>query len=133
MKNFRKLALSSILAALTTTAALAQMGGHTPPVPMTPTQFQQATVGENIQIAVRVTKIDRTTLYTELLRHESETVSKGTGMPVEVYFADGTPLVMGSASDVTKGAVLFVYGILTSPGHVDAKRVVVDTKFITVQ
>jgi len=108
-------------------------GGHTPPVPMSPAQFSQATSGQAVQIAVRVQRINRTTLYTELLQHETETVSKATGQHVEVFFPTGTPVIMGKAPDVTEGAVLFVYGVLTTPGHVDAKRVVVDTRFVKVQ
>lgn len=133
MKHFRTLAYSVVLAAIATLPALAQMGGHAPPVPMTPAQFSQTAVGQSVQIAVRVTRHDRSTLYTDLLAHETDTVSKSTGKEVVVYFADGTPVVMGSASDVTDGSVLYVYGVLTSPGHVDAKRVVVDTKYIQVQ
>jgi hypothetical protein len=110
--------------------ALAQMGA--PPIPMSPAEFAQSSAGANVQIAVRVKRVDRSTLYTELLAHESDTLAKATGISVTIYFPDGTPVIMGSASDVTAGALLYVYGVLTKPGHVDAKRVVVDTKYVTV-
>lgn len=100
---------------------------------MSPSQFGQADAGQSVQIAVRVQRVERSTLYGELLAHESDTLAKATGKNVVIFFADGTPVVMGSASDVVAGAVLYVYGIVTRPGHVDAKRVVVDTKYVTVR
>lgn len=109
------------------------MAGHAPPVPMTPAQFSQTAAGGQVQIAVRVGRIERSTIYGELLQHETDTVSKATGQQVVLFFPDGTPTIMGQPQDVTPGAVLFVYGVLTKPGHVDAKRVVVDTKYVTVR
>lgn len=106
---------------------------QSPPVPMSPSQFGQAGAGQSVQIAVRVQRVERSTLYGELLAHETDTLAKATGKDVVIFFADGTPVVMGSASDVVAGAVLYVYGIVTRPGHVDAKRVVVDTKYVTVR
>lgn len=112
---------------------MAQMGGgHTPPVPMTPTQFSSTVAGQTVQIAVRVKSINRSTLYTELLQHETGTLSKPTGKPVVVFFPSGTPVIMGRAADVTPGSVLFIYGVLTKPGYVDAKRLVVDSKYVKV-
>jgi len=103
-----------------------------PPVPMSPAQFAQAAPGHSVEISVRVKRVDRSTLYTELLAQETATQAKVTGKEVVIFFADGTPVVMGGASDVTAGATLYVYGVLTKPAHVDAKRVVVDTKYVTV-
>lgn len=111
--------------------AQAQMS-HAPPVPMQPAEFAQSNPGQSVQIAVRVTRIDRTTVYAELLSHTSDTDLKATGKPVVIFFPDGTPVLMGSASDVVPGAALFVEGVLTTPGRVDAKRVVVDTKYVTI-
>lgn len=99
---------------------------------MSAAQFAQAAPGQSVEIAVRVNRVDRSTLYTELLAHETDTRAKATGTVVLIFFPDGTPIAMGSASDVTAGATLYVYGVLTKPGHVDAKRVVVDTKYVTV-
>ncbi len=115
------------------TILVAQMTMHAPPVPMTPEEFAKAQAGQSVQIAVRVDRVQRTTLYAELLRHETDTTSKATGKQVVLYFADGTPVMMGSAADVATGSVLYVYGILTKPNHVDAKRIVVDTKFVKVE
>ncbi|HEX3671189.1 MAG TPA: hypothetical protein VHT92_05735 [Candidatus Cybelea sp.] len=130
MKYFRTIAASAVLFAFAA-PALAQMG-QPPPIPMTPAQFAQATPGQSVEISVRVKHVDRSTLYTELLEHQSASVAKATGREVAIFFPDGTPVIMGSASDVTAGALLYVYGVLTKPGHVDAKRVVVDTKYVTV-
>ncbi len=104
-----------------------------PPVPMTPEEFAKMQSGQTVQIAVRVDRVQRTTLYAELLRHETDTTSKTTGRQVVLYVAGGTPVVMGSAADITTGAVLYVYGIVTKANHVDAKRIVVDTKFVKVE
>ncbi|HEY1867193.1 MAG TPA: hypothetical protein VGG70_02790 [Candidatus Cybelea sp.] len=132
MKNFRAIFASTILLALgAPTLASAQMM-QAPPIPFSPKQFAQAVPGQGVEIAVRVKRVDRSTLYTELLAHESNTQAKATGKEVVIFFPDGTPVVMGAASDVTAGATLYVYGVLTKPGHVDAKRVVVDTKYVTV-
>jgi hypothetical protein len=109
----------------------AQMGP--PPIPMSPTQFSEAAIGQNVQIAVRVQRVERSTLYAELLARETDTLSKATGKQVVLFFPDGTPVIMGTASDVVPGAVLYVYGVVTKAGHVDAKRVVVDTKYVKVQ
>lgn len=99
---------------------------------MSPAQFAQAAAGQSVEIAVRIKRVDRSTLFTELLAHETETRAKATGKEVIIFFADGTPVVMGAASDVTAGATLYVYGVVTKPGYVDAKRAVVDTKYVTV-
>jgi hypothetical protein len=135
MKYVYGLLLSGIFIASLQGGASAQMGmpGHAPPVPMTPAQFAHAAAGDQVQIAVRVGRIDRSTIYAELLQHETDAVSRATGQQVVVFFPDGTPTIMGQAQDVTAGAVLFVYGVLTKPGHVDAKRVVIDTKYVTVR
>jgi len=86
-----------------------------------------------VQIAVRVQRMKRSTLYAELLQHQTDTVNKATAKPVVLYFADGTPVVMGTAREVVPGAILFVYGVLTKPGHVDIKRAVIDTKYVQVR
>ena len=112
---------------------LAQMMMHSPPVPMTPEAFAKAQPGESVQISVRVDRVQRATLYGEVLRQETDTTSKTSGKLVVLYVADGTPVVMGSFADVVKGAVLFVDGIVTQSDHVDAKRIVVDTKFVKVE
>ncbi len=133
MKCFRYTVMVLALAVFATATAGAQMMGHQPPVPMTTAQFEGAAVGQNVQIAVRIERVKRTTLISEMLEHETDTVSKATGKQVILYFADGTPVIMGSASDIKSGAVLFVYGIVTKPGYVDVKRAVVDTKYLKVE
>jgi hypothetical protein len=130
------LALALLTCALSGTlagGAQAQMMGQAPPVPMTPAQFSQTPVGQSVQIAVRIARVNRATLYGELLQHQTDTTAHTTGKHLTLYFADGTPVVMGTARDIAPGAVLFVYGILTKPGQVDIKRAVIDTKFVTVQ
>jgi hypothetical protein len=133
MKPLKLLAASAAIVIVCFTTAQAQMMGHNPPIPMTLEQFAKATPGQSVQIAVRIISIKRSTLYAELLQHETDTVSKATGKHVQLYFADGTPVVMGTAADITPGAVLYVYGVVTKPYNVDVKRAVVDTKFVKVE
>ncbi len=127
------LLFASAIALANPPMAGAQMMGHKPPVPMSPQQFTQAAAGQNVQIAVRVTAVKRNTLLAQLLQHETDARSRATNTHVTLYYADGTPVVMGTARDIVPGAVLFVYGIVTKPGHVDVKQAVVDTRFVKVQ
>ncbi len=127
------LAAFALAAALGSVAQAQMMGGHAPPVPMTAKQFSTASTGQSVQIAVRVERRKRATLWGELLEHQTDTVSKATGRHVTLYLADGTPIVMGTAADVVPGAVLFVYGVVTKPGQIDVKRLVVDTKYVRVE
>jgi hypothetical protein len=111
--------------------ALAQMGP--PPIPMSPAQFSEAALGQTVQIVVRVQRVERSTLYAEILARETDTLSKATGKQVVLFFPDGTPVIMGNAADVVPGAVLYADGVVTKADRVDAKRVVVVTKYVTVQ
>jgi hypothetical protein len=108
------------------------MGGHQP-APMSPQEFAATHAGQNAQIEVRVQRVNRTTVTAELLQHETDTQSKATGKTVTLYLPDGTPVIMGSAGDIGPGALLFVNGVVTAPGHIDVKRVVVLTKYLTVE
>ncbi len=130
---FRLLILASAIAFADTQFAGAQMMAHKPPVPMSPQQFARAVAGQSVQIAVRVTAIKRNTLFAQLLEHETDALSKATAIRVTLYYPDGTPVIMGTARDIVPGAVLFVYGVVTRPGHVDVKQAVVDTRFVRVQ
>ena len=132
MKRLPTIFANTLLTALAASALASAQMMNPPPVPMSPVEFAHAVPGQSVEIAVRVQRADRSTLYTELLAHQTGTQAKATGKEVVIFFPDGTPVVMGTASDVTAGAVLYVYGIVTKPGHVDAKRVVVDTKYVTV-
>ncbi len=127
----KRLVIVGVMVWLSGAPAIAQMGP--PPQLMSPEQLSRATVGQSVQIEVRVQRVERSTLYGEFLAHSTDAVSKATGKPVVIFFPDGTPVIMGSAADVASGTVLFVYGILTGAGHVDAKRVVVVTKYVTIQ
>jgi|SRR5579884_1235244 len=131
--TFRILVAAGILAFAGFQPAAAQMMGHKPPVPMSPLQFSQASAGQKVQIAVRVTAVKRNTLVAQLLQHETDSLAKATSTRVTLYYPDGTPVIMGTAQDIVPGAVLFVYGVVTKPGHVDVKQAVVDTRFVKVQ
>lgn len=107
------------------------MGGHQP-TPMSPQDFAATHAGQNAQIEVRVQHVNRTTVTAELLQHETDSKAKATGKTVTLYLPDGTPVIMGSPGDIGPGALLFVNGVVTAPGHVDVKRVVVLTKYLSV-
>jgi len=130
MKCFYALAVSVAFWAAAS-PVLAQMGP--PPIPMSPSQLSQAAIGQSVQIEVRVRRVERSTLYAELLARQTDTLSKATGKQVVLFFPDDTPVVMGSLSDVIPGAVLYVYGVVTQADRVDAKRVVVVTKYVKVR
>lgn len=100
---------------------------------MTPRQFAERAPGQSVQIAVRVTSVQRTTVVGELLAHETDTLSRATGQTVRLYVSSGTPVIMGAPGDIVPGAILFVYGIVTKPNSVDVKQVVVDTKYVKVE
>ena len=132
---FRSLLAASIIMLASSQLAGAQMmgGAHKPPVPMSPQQFSQAVAGQTVQLAVRVTAVKRDTLLVQLLQHETDKISKATSTRVTLYYPQGTPVVMGTPRDVVPGAVLYISGVLTKPGHVDVKQAVVYTRFVTVQ
>ncbi len=131
MKYSRTGLAAWILAAAAGTAGAAQMMGP-PPVPMSANQFLSAPVGSNVQIAARVERIKRSTVWAVLLERETDTLDKNTRKRVELFVPRDTPVVMGTASQVVPGAVLFVYGVLTARGHVDVKRLVIDTQYVKV-
>jgi len=132
MKNFRLGLTIIVFSVFLRAVADAQMMGP-PPVPMSPQQFAHARAGQDVQIAVRIQRVNRSTLYAELLQHQTDTLARATGKAVTLFLADGTAVVMGTADEIRPGAVLFVYGVLTKPANVDIKRVVIDTKYVKVR
>jgi hypothetical protein len=127
MKNFVWLAHFLMLLAA---PAAAQMQ---PPIPMSSTEFSNATAGQSIKLVVRVAAVKRTALSAELLNRESDSLYKPTGKLVSLYLPEDTPVVMGSLADVKPGAVLFVYGTATTPGHADVKKLVTVTAYVKVE
>jgi hypothetical protein len=121
----------SILAALLAAApAGAQMA---PPVPMTPAQFAAAASGQDVTLVVRVNSFERTALVADLLSRVSDSRYKATGKSVALYVPAETPFVMGSAADLQPNAVVFVYGVATTPGRADVKKIVVVTPYVTIE
>jgi hypothetical protein len=115
--------------ALYATAA-AQMG---PPIPMTASQFASSSTGQNVILAVRVNRLARTTLDAELLERVNDSLYKKTGKTVALYLPEETPFVMGSMADLKPGAIVFVYGVATTSGRADVKKVVVVTAYARVE
>ena len=127
MKNFSWLAL---LLPLLAAPARAQM---TPPIPMSPAQLSNATVGQPLRLVIRVATVKRTALSAELLTRESDSLYKSTGTIVQFYLPADTPVIMGSLADVKPGAVLIVYATATTRGHADVKRLVAVTAYVKVE
>jgi hypothetical protein len=120
----------ALVGALSTATAGAQMG---PPVPMTVAQYASATSGQDVILAVRVATLARSTLDAELLERVTDSRYRATHKRVVLYLAAETPFVMGSIADVKPGAVIFVYGVATTAGHADVKKVIVVTPYAKVE
>ena len=130
----KRLLFAVALLALTLTlpqAASAQM--MKPPNPMTRSQFEGASAGEAVQLVVRVVSRRRDELQAEFLERITDRTYKATGSMLHLYYPDDTPVIMGSSSDVTKGAILFVYGVATGKDRADVKNVTVVSKFVNVR
>jgi hypothetical protein len=115
---------------ISTAPANAQMGA---PIPMTAGQFATSTTGQDVILAVRVDRLARTALDAELLERVTDSRYRATGKHVSLYLASETPFVMGSIADVKPGAIVFVYGVATTAGHADVKKVIVITPYATVE
>lgn len=132
MKSFLRIVTAGVaFIPFLTTAAGAQM--HAPAPPMTAQQFSSAFSGQPVELALRVDDLKRTALRGELLELKSQGVYKRTGKHVSLFFADGTPVVMGTGGDIKSGAVLFISGVATKRDNADVKKVIVATGYVRVQ
>jgi hypothetical protein len=110
--------------------AEAQMG---PPIPLTAAEFASSSTGQNVILAVRVSRLTRTALDAELLERVNDSLYRKTGKRVGLYVPIETPFIMGSASDLKPGAVIFVYAVTTTAAHADVKKVIVVTQYARVE
>ena len=99
---------------------------------MTKAQFQNAPIGSQVEIVVRVVDRQRETVHAQLLAQIDPSHYKATNTQLDLYLTAETPIMMGSNDEVRAGAVLYVYGVVTARNQVDAKRVVVTTRYATV-
>jgi hypothetical protein len=127
MKHLTCLVLAMLAAA---GAARAQMA---PPLPTTPAQFESSSTGQSVTLAVRVDRLARETLDAELLERVDDSHYKATGKRVSLYLPAETSFVMGSMSDLTPGAIVFVDAVTTTAAHADVKKVVVVTPYVKVE
>ncbi|MGC1380371.1 MAG: hypothetical protein WA814_05035, partial [Candidatus Baltobacteraceae bacterium] len=104
-----------------------------PPTPLTAAQFAASPSGQNVILVVRVNSLKRTALDAQLLERVNDATYKATQENVALYLPAETPIVMGSMDDVKPGAVVFIYGVATTPHHADVKKVVVVTPYVKVQ
>ncbi len=67
-----------------------------------------------------------------VLDKQSETVYRRTRVVVQIDFAAATKLVMGSASDIRKGAVVHVSGTVAQDRSLQASQIVILTGYVSV-
>lgn len=120
----------ALAGALSAAPAGAQME---PPIPMTAGQFANSMPGQDVILAVRVDTLARTALDAELLERVTDSRYRATGKRIVLYLAAETPFVMGSVADLKPGAIIFVYGVATTAGRADVKKVVVVTPYAKVE
>jgi len=113
-----------------TVAASAQMA---PPIPMTPRQFESSSTGQSVTLVVRVDRLARTSVDAELLERLDDSHYRTTGKRVALYLPAETSFVMGTMADLRPGAIVFVYAVTTTAAHADVKRVIVVTRYVTVE
>lgn len=130
MRYFRTLLASATFITTLASPAFAQMA---PPKPMTPAQFSALGSGQNCQIMIRVDSVKRESVGATVLQYRTDTEYSATKTHAVLFLPSGTPMVMGAQADVTPGAVLYVYGIVTKAGRVDVKKAVVVTKYTKVE
>lgn len=131
MKNrYLPLAVMAVSAFLIAPAAAQMMG---PPTPMSMSEYASVNSGQPIRIVVRVTSLKRTMLKARVLDRQSDSQYKATHSNVDLYYADETPIVMGSTHDIAAGAVIFVDGVSTGRGKADIKKIIVLTGYVKVK
>ena len=110
--------------------AAAQMMG--PPPSLSAKDFAGVSAGQPVSIVVRVKSLKRTTMRAEILDKQTEGDYRATGTEVELYFPQSTQIIMGTKSDVVRGAVLAISAVATKRAMADAKKAVVITQYVKV-
>ena len=105
--------------------------GMGPPIPMTAAQFANASTGQNVEVLIKVDSFERTTLRGHLAEYVKDSSYRLTSQTVTFFCPPDVQVVMGSADDIKPGSAVYVYAVVTSAGHADAKKAVVVTQYTT--
>lgn len=123
------------------TPAGQETGGTPPPPapsnPFTRTQFSAATVGTRVNVTLVVTVPPTEHLLEGVLAEPVEgsflRTYRRTDHPLRFRWGDDTKVVMGTIKQFEQGAILRASGLLRQPGEVEAEKIVVLTKAVTVE
>lgn len=119
-----------------------QETGDTPPppapsTPFTGEQFSVATVGARVDVTMIVTAVPEGYLLEGTLAEPVEgaflRAYRRTNHPLHVRWGDDTKVVMGTIQEFEQGAMLRAAGLLRQPGEVEAEKIVVLTKAVTLE
>jgi hypothetical protein len=89
--------------------------------------------GERVNVAVELDATTGGVLRGRFLQPAGENAFRRTDRPVEVRWAPGQGVLMGSSGDIRPGAVLQVAGRVGASGRVEARQLVVLTGYVEVQ
>lgn len=118
------------------------MTGVTPPPPapsnpFTRTQFSAAMAGTRVDVTMVVTIPSTAHLLEGVLAEPVEgsflRIYRRTDHLLRFRWNDETKVVMGTSSQFEQGAILRASGLLRQPGEVEAEKIVVLTKAVTVE
>jgi hypothetical protein len=111
-----------------------------PPVPSNPftwAQFSAAMVGQKVDVTMIVTAVPEGYLLEGVLAEAVEgsflRSYRRTDQLLRFRWSDDTRVVMGTTRQFEQGAILRAAGQLRKPGEVEAEKIVVLTKAVTVE
>ncbi len=105
-----------------------------PPIrlPMTLKEFESASQGSKVDIIITVTALPKPNVLSSTMLESSEAepfnAFQRTQQELEVVWDANSRIIMGVASEIEKGALLRIAGILEEKGKVHAEAVIILTK-----
>jgi hypothetical protein len=95
-------------------------------------QLANAQPGSQLKAVVELTSAGDGKAEGIVLDKQSENAYRRTKATLQIHFAPTTKVVMGSASDIRKGAVLHVTGIVAQNNRLQASQIVILTGYVSV-
>jgi hypothetical protein len=95
-------------------------------------QLANAQPGSQLKAVVELTSAGDGKAEGIVLDKQSENAYRRTKATLQIDFAPATKVVMGSASDIRKGAVLHVTGIVAQNNRLQASQIVILTGYVSV-